>query len=49
MEEADALCNRLAIVDHGKVIALGTPAELKASIPGGYLLQLRFSAATAGA
>jgi ABC-2 type transport system ATP-binding protein len=43
MEEADALCHRLAIVDHGKVIALGTPAELKASIPGGYVLQLRFS------
>lgn len=43
MEEADALCHRLAIVDHGKVIALGTPAELKASVPGGYLLQLRFS------
>lgn len=47
MDEADSLCNRLAIVDHGKVIALGTPAELKASIPGGYLLQLRFSAAPA--
>ena len=47
MEEADSLCNRLAIVDHGKMIALGTPAELKASIPGGYLLQLRFSAASA--
>jgi ABC-2 type transport system ATP-binding protein len=42
MEEADALCNRLAIVDHGKIIALGSPAELKASIPGGYLLRLRF-------
>lgn len=48
MEEADALCHRLAIVDHGKVIALGTPAELKASIPGGYLLQLRFSASPDG-
>jgi ABC-2 type transport system ATP-binding protein len=48
MEEADALCHRLAIVDHGKVIALGTPAELKAAIPGGYLLQLRFSASPAG-
>jgi ABC-2 type transport system ATP-binding protein len=46
MEEADSLCGRLAIVDHGKVIAQGTPAELKASIPGGYLLQLRFSAAS---
>ena len=43
MDEADELCHRLAIVDHGKIIALGTPKELKASIPGGYLLQLRFS------
>jgi len=42
MEEADALCHRLAIIDHGKVIALGTPTSLKASIPGGYLLRLRF-------
>jgi ABC-2 type transport system ATP-binding protein len=42
MEEADALCQRLAIVDHGRMIALGTPAELKASIPGGFLLRLRF-------
>ena len=42
MEEADALCQRLAIVDHGRVIALGTPAELKASIPGGFVLRLRF-------
>jgi ABC-2 type transport system ATP-binding protein len=42
MEEADALCQRLAIVDHGRMIASGTPQELKASIPGGYLLRLRF-------
>ena len=42
MEEADALCQRLAIVDHGRVIAIGTPRELKASVPGGYLLRLRF-------
>jgi ABC-2 type transport system ATP-binding protein len=42
MEEADALCQRLAIVDHGRVIAQGTPRELKASVPGGYLLRLRF-------
>ena len=42
MEEADALCQRLAIIDHGRVIALGTPRELKASVPGGYLLRLRF-------
>ena len=42
MEEADALCRRLAIIDHGRNIALGTPAELKASVPGGFLLRLRF-------
>ena len=43
MEEADALCHRIAIIDHGRVIAMGTPAELKASIPGGYLLRLHVS------
>jgi ABC-2 type transport system ATP-binding protein len=42
MEEADGLCQRLAIIDHGHVIALGTPEQLKASIPGGFLLRLRF-------
>ena len=42
MEEADALCERLAIIDHGRKIALGSPVELKNSIPGGYLLRLRF-------
>ena len=43
MEEADDLCSRVAIVDHGKVIALGTPADLKATIPGGYLIRLQLS------
>ena len=47
MEEADALCQRLAIIDHGRRIALGTPAELKASVPGGFLLRVRFSAKSA--
>jgi len=42
MEEADALCKRLAIIDHGRVIAIGTPQELKRSVPGGFLLRLRF-------
>src|SRR5437764_5094501 len=46
MDEADTLCNRLVIVDHGKVIAQGAPKELKASIPGGYLLRLRFNQAS---
>jgi ABC-2 type transport system ATP-binding protein len=31
MEEADSLCDRLAIIDHGRILALGTPAQLKAS------------------
>jgi len=47
MQEADALCQRLAIIDHGHVIALGTPVQLKASIPGGFLLRLRFGNQTA--
>jgi len=47
MEEADALCRHIAIIDHGHVIAQGTPAELKASIPGGYLLRLRVSRSSA--
>jgi len=34
MEEADQLCNRVAIMHLGKVVAIGTPAELKASIGG---------------
>jgi ABC-2 type transport system ATP-binding protein len=42
MDEADALCERIAIIDHGKKIAEGTAEQLKASIPGGYLLRLRF-------
>jgi ABC-2 type transport system ATP-binding protein len=32
MEEADQLCNRVAIMDHGKILALDTPAELKRSV-----------------
>src|SRR5579863_8779175 len=47
MEEADSLCHRLAIVDHGRMIAVGTPGELKRSTPGGYLLRLQFGKPTA--
>jgi ABC-2 type transport system ATP-binding protein len=42
MDEADRLCDRLAIVDHGKIVALGTPRELKASVPGQDILILEF-------
>jgi ABC-2 type transport system ATP-binding protein len=48
MDEADALCQRLAIIDHGRIIAEGTPAQLKSSIPGGYLLRLKFDAVPDG-
>jgi ABC-2 type transport system ATP-binding protein len=34
MEEADRLCDRIAIVDHGRLITLDTPSNLKASVPG---------------
>ncbi len=34
MDEADKLCDRIAIVDHGKLVALDSPEALKASIPG---------------
>jgi len=46
MDEADSLCERLAIIDHGRIISQGTPAELKASIPGGYVIRLRFDRTT---
>ena len=34
MEEADRLCDRIAIIDHGRLITLDTPENLKASVPG---------------
>jgi ABC-2 type transport system ATP-binding protein len=34
LEEADSLCDRIAIIDHGHIVRIGTPAELKASIGG---------------
>ncbi len=40
MEEADGLCNRVAIIDAGKIIAMGSPAELKSSIPGNDVISL---------
>jgi ABC-2 type transport system ATP-binding protein len=42
MEEADKLCDRIAIVDHGSLVALGTPVELKNSVPGANVVEVRF-------
>ena len=39
MEEAERLCDRVAIVDHGKVIALGTPRELVASLRAEHVVE----------
>ena len=38
LEEADALCDRIAIIDHGKIVAEGTPEELKREIAGDVVL-----------
>jgi len=43
MDEADKLCDRIAIVDHGRVVALDSPMKLKASIPGQNILEVSFS------
>jgi len=46
MDEADKLCDRIAIVDHGKLVALDSPLKLKASIPGNDILEISFSRET---
>ena len=48
MDEADKLCDRIAIVDHGKLVALDSPLKLKASIPGKNILEVSFSGRPAG-
>jgi ABC-2 type transport system ATP-binding protein len=45
MDEADQLCQRIAIVDKGKLLEINTPAKLKASVPGGYLIELQVNSA----
>ena len=48
MDEADKLCDRIAIVDHGKLVALDSPLKLKASIPAESFLEVSFSAIPEG-
>jgi ABC-2 type transport system ATP-binding protein len=46
MDEADKLCDRIAIVDHGELKALDSPMKLKASVPGKNMLEASFSEVT---
>ncbi len=47
MDEADKLCDRVAIVDHGELKALDSPMKLKASIPGKNIIEVSFKDAPA--
>ncbi len=44
MDEADRLCDRIAIVDHGTLVALDTPMALKRSVPGNNVIEAQFVA-----
>lgn len=48
MDEADKLCDRVAIVDHGKLVALNSPIALKASVPVKNVLEVSFSTVPPG-
>jgi ABC-2 type transport system ATP-binding protein len=48
MDEADKLCERIAIVDHGKLVVLDSPLKLKASVPGQNTLEVSFSTVPEG-
>jgi ABC-2 type transport system ATP-binding protein len=39
MDEAERLCNRIAIIDHGKIIAIGSPAELISGLGGEHIVE----------
>jgi ABC-2 type transport system ATP-binding protein len=48
MDEADKLCDRIAIIDHGKLVALDSPMKLKATISGTNILEVSFHAVPPG-
>jgi ABC-2 type transport system ATP-binding protein len=47
MDEADKLCDRIAIVDHGQLVALDTPTKLKDSVPTADIVEAEFDNAPA--
>jgi len=47
MEEAESLCDRVAIIDSGKIIATGSPEELKSQVPGNDIISLVFDTISA--
>jgi len=48
MDEADKLCDRIAIVDHGELKALDTPTKLKLAVPSNNVLEVNFSSPPSG-
>jgi ABC-2 type transport system ATP-binding protein len=48
MEEAERLCDRVAIMDHGRVLALGTPQQLIASIGGEHIVEFAITGRAGG-
>lgn len=46
MEEAEFLCDRVAIIDYGKIVALDSPVELKKNIPGSDIITITFDEVT---
>jgi ABC-2 type transport system ATP-binding protein len=48
MDEADRLCDRIAIVDHGQLVALDSPLQLKASVPGKNVMEVGFADVPSG-
>lgn len=49
MDEAEHLCDRVAIMDHGKIIALGTPKQLISSVGGDHVVEFAIAPADAAA
>ncbi len=45
MDEAERLCDRVAVIDHGKVIALGSPRELIAKLGGDHIIEFTLASA----